>query len=472
MSTYTVVIKLGTQTFTINSTDVYDPADTVYVLEGLRIGWANTSGDPIPAGLDPTTGSLRLLTRDVANLGSNADLGTTAWITIVGSGGKLVASVAGRIADCSANPLRRADGQWIAYDIVVVDYTADLSEIPLTLTRPAEDGTTRLTAIAAAIGAAGGPPLTLPTATPSITNYAALAGTPTPAKDVLNDHLRQFSSDLSPGGSNPSNGGRNVLIPFTIAGVLTSINATAVTSGRYATTWPPGEFELVAHLLKVTFGHAPPGALLGFKLGLTVDVSKVHEDITYRQSKNGDPNTVTVTGPTFTVTYTNRSAGQAPITLSLSATVTDSDDVTGMAAMYLPDVTSNRWRVESFQWEPSDAEIAALPWSLTPDSETSDSSCLRAQVAIPGIDNAINPASDSGFYAGTLDAAAVTIAGRKIRVEMAINNRLPMPVHESSLGVTWDELQAQVGTGVKWRTGTDHVDPALSWYETRLARKA
>lgn len=464
-----MTLTIGSQTFTIANTDVYDPLDTVYTLDGLKVGWATNQGDPVPAFPQPVTASLRLATRDVANLGADAELGTKVWLRITGSGGVLVASLAGRIADTAAAPFRRGNVQWIAYDLIVVDYVADLAEIPITFSAPAQAGGLRITAISDAIVAAGGPAITGLVGAGQYFNAVDVVATP--ALDVLIDHLRQMQG--VPAGVGGETGSHPVLIPRTTAGVLTSIGADVTSAARTATTWPMAQFGVVGSLLTLVFGGAWPAALLGYKKSLRIESNDVEESIVYRQDKNNGPNTVTVSGTWGSVTLTVRSAGEPIILLSLQSTLGDFVQGTGMAAIYVADLDRNRWRVESFVWRPDDADVAALPWPLMPDSETGDASCFVSQIAVTGIANKINPSGDSGFYAGTLDGASVQIVGGQLVVELAINHRLPLPAEWTTavVGVTWDQLETQVGTGVKWNIGAQKADPALSWYETRLARK-
>jgi len=466
VSTYTVHIKIGTQSFTINSTDVYDPLDTVYWLEGLRLGWAVGGGDPAPAKPTATAGALRFITKDVANL-SEAEIGTTAWVRILGPAGVLIASCAGRIADCSASPFRQDGVQWLAYDLVIVDYRADLAELMIALNFIG--GNNLIETVIAAIAAAGGPTVTAPNYSDNFDPIVVPSGS---AIAVLEDGLRQITPGITGIGEV---GGRAVLTPKTTAGALTGMSTAGTAGSTIAVTWPPAEFIVSGGLLTLVFGASPPALMYGYPLGLVVSTSGVDETITYRQSKDKAPNTVTVTGSFGSVTETNKSADEPTIALALSSTLSSAGNARKMARLYLPQVDGNRWRVDQFTWYPTDAELTALPWPLTPDSETDTQACYNAQVVINGIDDKINPSGNSGFYAGTLDGAAVAVLDGQIVVELAVNHRLPLPAPSGGAfpaGITWDELETQVGTGVKWNVGAQKVDPSLSWYETRLARKA
>lgn len=474
MSTYAVAIKLGTINTTILSTDVFDPLDTIYWLDQLRIGWATQVGDVQPVHPGIPTGSLTLLTKDVANVGANVEIGTTAQIRITGSGGVLVAAIAGRVADSKARVVRRGNVQWIAFDLIIADYVVDLAETFVSFTTGAGSNVSQiLEAIRAASVAGGGPTLTGDVLIGGGV-YDAYAVKGVSAFDAIDDVLRQEDSS-SPGISVGFVDivARPIMTSKTTAGVLTSINLDNSTPSRVAVTWPPAEFAVVSNLLTLVFGQTPPAALLGFKMGLRVETSDVLEDISYTQSKSLAANTVIMTNAGWgSVTVTNRSAGEPAITVTIPVTVNSFGNALNFIGTYLPDVDGNRWRVESFTWRPDDADIAALPFCLTPDSETGDATCYRAQVAVTGIANKINPSGNSGFYAGTLDAAAVTVTSGRLDVELVINHRLPVSAPGLELGISWDELEAQVGTGVKISVGAQKVDPNLSYYETRLARKA
>lgn len=473
MSNYTVGIDLGPLSMIIATGDDYDDEAPRYVLDGLTIGWNTNEGAPFPSIPNPATAQLRILVQDADDLAGVArDSGAFIRMLTL-SGGTLFASIAGRVADISAVPVRRNGVQYLLYTIVVVDHViAELAELPITLTRPAELGLPRLAAIEAAILAAGGPALiTTNVNTPSL-GWDALNVTAVPALTLLRDHLSQCNFSFGGSGdpySLPS------IIPATTAGVLTAINCNTDTASVQAETWPPGKFQTTGGLLKVTFGHANPVALGGRGVGLTVDAGKVPEAVSYRQVKGTTPNTITITGAFGSVTYTTRGATDRKRELVIASTVQNPSDALLMAVKYALAADINDWRLEAFTWYPTDAELQALTFSLTPNSETVTrlaTACYRTQVVVNRIPNKINPSGNSGLYAGTPNAISVAITRAKVAVTMRLNHRLPGDIIGGSPVLpTWDEVETNIGTGVKWNIGAAKVDPNLTWYETRLARK-
>jgi hypothetical protein len=213
-------------------------------------------------------------------------------------------------------------------------------------------------------------------------------------------------------------------------------------------------------------------------LGLAIDAGRVPEELTWNRKKFETPNLVAVSGPSFgAVQVTNAAPGAALVRLDLSSTLTTAAAALAMAALYLPDVDTNRWAADSFTWLPTDAELAALPFPLAPDADWTSNVkpiCFYAQVAVNGIPPAINPTSDTEFYAGSLRGAAVVINRGKVSAELVVTRRLPSSIDDPSgpalgqLGVTWADLLADFPT-VTW-TGDDRIDPALTWYDLRLVR--
>lgn len=450
-------MTLGAHTFTIESTDVYDPDATVYVLDSLRFGWTTDEAAPAPANPNPVTATLQLLTPDVANL-AGLECGTPAYITLK-SAGNLIASAAGRLAEPVVTSERRSDVQWALYTLVVVDYAADPAEVTITnLVRGAESGTARLAAIAAAAG------ITIDPGAADFDYPQFEAGTLNgPASQVINDHLWQM----------PQNFARPILMAETVDGVLTGYTAEPVTGPQVAMTWPPAEFAIIANKLTLDFAIPPHSGAVNS--GMTIDAGQVDDEVSFRQSKGRNLNKVTVSNATAgTVTRELRSADDPVVELAIASTNTNIYVLESLATMFVLGAgVRDRWRVEGFAWEPSDTELANLQWPLTPDTETGDVTCLQAQVVIDGVPSHLNPSTALDFYAGTLDGAQVTVAGGRIGVALVLNHRLPRPIEVAPTpgrGITWGELRDQIGTTVKYRTGTNVVDPDLTWYESRLVR--
>lgn len=466
MSTYDVDIVLGGYSFSLSSTDVYNPADTVFVLDGLSMPWSFPSDAPTPAQPDPAACVLGLLTLDVASL-DDLEIGDPVYV-LVTSAGNTVASFTGRVADPQIDLVRRPSPlgtlTWAKYTILCVDYNVDLSEIKLDLTRPSEPGKDRLEAIAAAIQTATGLVVQLPAQTAVVDVMEALAAVQISAMQLLTDHLSQRPGiatadyDLE----------RYFVLPTTTAGVLTGWTIEYC-SAYVAKTWPPGKWQLVANKLTLTFPAGPPAVPGATPLGLAVDAGRIDErGISWRQSKDAAPNMITITGQTVgTVTVANDQAATKPVVLALSTTLTNAGAVAEMGGMYLSDLDTARWWCEQVTWLPTDAELAALDFSLTPDTNAEDFNCYWAQIAIYDVPKKLNPAADNSFYAGSLDGATVTINEGTVSVVSRIRRQLP---RSNTLGPSYTQMRAAFPT-VKFRTGTNVADPTISYFEARLARK-
>lgn len=466
MSVYDVAIKVGAYSFTVHSTDTYDALDTVYVLDGLSIPWAFAKGAPFPSQPDPVQCVLRLATRDVVNL-AGLEIGDPVQVKVT-SAGTPIGSFTGRIVDPQVDLVRRGNSTWALYTIQCGDYNLDLAETALDLTRGVEGTGVRVQAIATAITAATGLPVTISGASHPQGIFEALQVVQSPALQLLVDALGQMN-DFDPNAAAGVNQWRTFVVPTTTAGVLTGWDLTKSITQQFAQTWPPGQLALIAHVLQLVFPGVPPVALGGKALGLVCHPGRTVEgSIVWRETK-GDPNEVVANSQTAgTVTVSNKQAGTRPVTLTIASTLTTAQAETDMAAMYLPDLDTARWLCDSFTWLPTDAELAALPFPLTPDTDTGNINCYWAQVAIDQIPDNVNPASDSGFYAGGLDGANLQIVDGRLFFVLSVRRRLPRPF---GLGVTWADLRANFA-GVKYRTGVNNIDPTLSWFEMRLARKA
>ncbi len=472
MSTYSVDIVLGEHSFTISSADAPPaPGEPLYVLDGLRLAWQYADNDPFPSQPQPAECDLAFYVDSVSEL-ADVDLGTPVVVYLT-SAGTNVATFTGRVAAMSAVPSRRKGVTGLRYSISCVDYMVDLRELQLNITRPVETGEDRLGAIVDAIADAGGPEVTLPAVLFEGTLFDAITAADTNAFDLLDDHLRQIvTPDV-----------RSYMVPVTVAGVLDSITCIFALAPRVSLTWPPGLFVLNGNLLTVEPDDTPPADLAGYQMGMLLDSGRVREQpLTWSKAKNAGPNTVTVTGPAGTVTSTSASPGTAPVKLAISTTLTTATSgiptaQASMSKLYLPDPDANRWSVDQFVWMPTDAELAALPFCLTPDTDSLDftpdhyagPACYTAQVVVTNVPDHVNPASDSGFYAGCPAGIEVRVQNKTVTVAMRIAKRLPR-TQAGFFGAAWSDLAADF-PAVKWATGTQTVDPNLSWYETRLARE-
>lgn len=487
MSLYTVSIKLGAHVFAITSADA--PIETaVTVLDNLTIRWEFAENAPRPVQPEPTSCSLGLLTRDVANL-SDVDIGTPLQVKVT-SAGRTVAAFTGRVAQMTTSPrvLKNpdgSDGHAMIYQLDAVDYVVDLAELLVDVTRPAEPISTRLTALAAAIVAAGGPTIHLPPFSfdSAIHEFDAYAVTQESALDVLLEHLRQL-----PHPGNSTIPGVLLVQPRTVAGALTEFDLGFEILSAVTLVWPPADWAMIGGKLMIDPAGGPlPGGrdplYASLEVGLSIDGCRVELDsVEWIRSKFGAINYVSVTGPN-TSAVASRPA-ESVVKLALQSTLLwpgppIDNTVQEMADMYLPDPDVDRWAIDKVVWRPSDAELAALPFPLTVDTDALTTNiyetaspgpfrgptCYYAPVVIRDILDELNPGSDLGYLAGTLSSAAVKIAAKLLTVELGVERKLPknLDVVTPIVGCSWDDLQADF-PAVTW----SDVDPRVSWYDARL----
>jgi hypothetical protein len=465
MSTYTVEISLGpdgaapTHSWTINSGDVPNPADTTQVLDDLNLTWSIPEDQPFPAQPDPQSARVALLLDDANEL---ADIGVGDVGNVrVTSAGTLLWQFSGRIAQPTATIVRRVDAagntvRKVRMEIPLVDFIVDLADLKISGDWPAETYAARAAHIEAAFIAAGGPSVfpnpgasTIQLDAQTVTNESAL------------DFLVGFMNQIYVGAQD-----RNIVsIDVTDDTGAYTVNpeTTLVAPGQQP--YAPGVLTLAAHLLGVTFDGATPAPA-----GLTVDSGRVEESsITFTALKFDAIRRVIVTGATVGTVIAER-AGIKGRDLAQSTIVADPAMVAASAELYLPEPDTVRWTLDQFTWRPTDADLAGLDYPLNvPSQITSDTQrrILLAQVAIANVDPAIIPGSDSPFYGGSLSQLTLRI----FRGNVLVTGRLARRLRTAPLRtVTWADVQVNFPT-VHWSSGTDTADPTLSWYEARLARK-
>lgn len=486
MSAYDVDITLGAHVFAISSSDV-PTEETVTVLDNLTIRWSFAENAPRPVQPDAMTCSLGLLTRDVDNL-SDVDVGTPLQI-IVSSAGTTVAAFTGRVAQMVTSPrtLKNADGtdgHAMIYQLDGVDYTIDLAELLVDLVRPAEAISVRLPAISDAVLAAGGPGIDWPPFSfdSTVHQFDAVDLAQQPALDLMLDHLRQL-----PHPSLAELPGLLLVVPRTSAGVLNSFDADWPILTTATIVWPPAVWAMIGGLLMIdpAGGPLPPGRAAGYAgmpIGLSIDGCRVELDgVAWIRSKFGAVDYVSVTGPNATAIAARTDAQPVKLALQSSLVYSPPQDNTlqEMADLYLPDPDVDRWAIDTVTWRPSDAELAALPFPLTPDTDALSISpydasasdvvtgptAYYAPVVIRDIPNELNPGSDLGYLAGTLSGVLFRIAGQLITVELGVERQLPKNLDAAPpVGTSWDDLAADFPAAT-WSV----VDPRVSWYDARLA---
>lgn len=476
MSTYTVEIGLApagasaaTHAWTVNSGDVPDPSDPTQVLDGLTMTWGVPEDEPWPAQPDIRRANLRLLLDDFDEL-ADIRLGDACRIKVT-SGGTVVAHMSGRIAQPTATLVRRKVAgvmvRKVLYTIPVVDYLADLASLLISGDWPAESALSRLAHVAAAVMAhprctelglvfvdlATGiaPDTSFTFAAASISNQAASAVIEDTLKQIIWNRFgrRWLHADTSEGAGVETFGQwRAVATPGYVA------------SGEVIT--PPGFLQLVAHELGVGVdGTAPAQA------GLLLDSGRVDEsDMSYTALRFTAVTSVTLVGSFGAVTATN---GQRGRDVTITTDLTDAGEALLVARMYLSPADDVHWTMDSFTWRPTDAELAALDYPIVPATDTAyDTAAIyAAQVAIAPLDPVVNPGSAQAFYAGTLAGGTLSISRGGLTFVGQIARRLSTaPATCATVG----DVVAHFPT-VKLKVGVDVVDPDLTVYDVKLARK-
>jgi hypothetical protein len=233
--------------------------------------------------------------------------------------------------------------------------------------------------------------------------------------------------------------------------------------------WPAGLLALVGGVLKLTFG-TPPAAPGTTPLSLQPDASRIEEDVTYSSSKFAIPNTCTLTGSFGSITQ-HAYGGVAPAVPVVVVIPTDYTDVDGgaqiIARMYLPlEPAAPNWDLEGVTWRPTDADLAALPFPLTLDTYAGTHDCYGAAVAITSMTETANPVTHSDYFGGCLAGATIRIVKGRILVDLDINRQIPDPTL-AGLGIT----PAQIAAASYSAVTVNQIDPTLTVYATRLARK-
>lgn len=480
MSTYTVELSLApngsapTHSWTVNSGDVPDEADTSQVLDGLSISWSFPESDPWPSQPDPPTARVGLLLDDMSEI---ADIGLGDVLNVeVTSAGNRLAQMSGRIGQMPARPVRRLVAgvmvRKMLVDILVVDFLVDLADAyKVTGSWPDEDVHVRWGRIVTAVADQGGP--VIPQLSPLIDEYVMEAAdvSSLPARGLLDDILRQINT-------NPDSGYLRGVLDVDVADDTGAyeVDLNFIGPASILTPTPPGVLALVGHVLSVTFDGGSPSPK-----GIEIPSDFVEEDtIQWIALKYDNVRKVTVTGTSGQDSAEN--LGAFGTELSLSSTFGDlpSDPVAisspvarqRMAAMYLPRPDRISWSLDTFTWRPTDAALADLDYPLTVSSQkidADDERIVQAPVVITGLDPVVNPGSDSPFYGGTLSALTLTIAAGNVLVTGKIARRLYTGQDGSTVAATWADLAANF-PAVVWTGGADNIDPTLSWFEIALAR--
>lgn len=438
-------LVIGDHEFTITSECDLDDEETIYVLDGLRIGWEVSESDPWPAQPQPVQFSVQLYTLQVSDL-DDVFIGTPISCVLTNSASLVLATFHGRVAQMSATTVRRSDDIAMRYTIQGVDYTVDLEELPIITTGfAAETADDRFTNIATTALAAGSAPITGPTDVDTAAFEAVDAGTYT-AGALLADHLRQVAVDVGDGLQ------RNIVVPVVVDEDLDHYEA--VLQDRVVdASLLPGTFEVVEGVLTLVFTDLTADGV--------VDACNVDLDTTWNRLKYRAVNRVTVTSNTFTVEATRPGP---PVRLNLTSTLTDEPAGERMAELYLPDVDeTNGWVADPFHLYAYRDQSQILPaWFPDHRQDPPETSVYVMPIVLVNVPEDIN-LSGSYVYAGQLAAAVFEIRAGKTHVEFSLRRQLPAGVGNDA--ASWEWAFGEFPS-VAW----EDIDPGLSWYEARLGK--
>ena len=466
MSNYEVQIGLGAagagsvHSWLIDDGDVPDPGDTTQVLDGLTIGWTLPEAEPFPTQPDPMQARLTLLLDDVAEL-EDIGVGDIGNIT-VRSAGNVIAQFSGRMAQPTARPVRLVEAgvtvQKVRYEIPLVDFLVDLVGVRITAAWPAETAAARAAHIQDAILAAGGPVVNLNMAAVATAFEAAVITNQT-ARDVLDAFLAQVNDD-------PAATGRRILRAAVVDDTGAYTVVTDTLTGTALVPTAPGVLSLVANKLSLVFDGASSAPA-----GLVIDAGRVDEDsVAFTALKYAAVSKVRVASATALWGTVEAANGLPGVQLDLVSDLTNQADADAMADLYLPAADDTRWTMDNFTWRPTDADLSGLDYPFNVPSQGADATSRRipaAQVVVNDIATHINPGNDNPFYAGTLSSLLLTIKNKTVLVTGRLARRLNT---SNTKCVTIADIGFNFPT-VKIRTGTNFVDPTLSIYEAKLARK-
>ncbi len=441
-ASYTADITIGDHSWIIQAGDEIEPG--IQVLDNLRIGWATDESRPWPAQPGTVTCDIGLWTTDVADL-DDVVIGTPIAVVLTDVLDNVFATFHGRVAREAAQAKRKAAG--MLYALTGTDYTVDLAEQPITIAadwpaEAAEDRFDRIVAALAAVGITLDPPADFGTAA-----FDAFTAGTTTALELVESHLAQIA--IESGYSLQ----RYVVAPVVVADVLDRFSCVLLEAVVDASLLP-GTLVDNGGVLELAF---PDMAADGVVDACAVDLGATWNRLKYRAATQ-----VTVSGP---VTGTATRPGP-PVRLNLQTTLTDQAAADAMAALYLPDVDeSNGWVADTFRLNAHLVPVAITPaWFPDHRDDPANLAVYAMPLALVGIPANINLAGDLDVYAGQLVKVDLRIAKRRIYVDFSLRRQLP--TSDGADALTWDALAADFPT-LTW----DDIDPSLTWYDLRLARR-
>lgn len=453
-----------------------DLADSVWVLDGLSIGWSMSEA-PTATQPEPVTCQLVLLADDVAELaGLNLDMGAdVAVMAYVGHTAELTARVGsfhGRITDLAVEPARMVDADHngkpaVKVTVDAVDYTADLAEKPVRVNAWNAGAETIKDRFSRIIDEAG---QVLDLDSVAVMSEADLhAGDPldpstAPARDQLIEALAQAPDVL---------GRRAILAPHAsdIDGVaeLVGYGADAVGSPFvFAEAELPGDlsWDAGASLVRLTISQDARTAIL--------PASAIRRAVRWFRNKLVDVNRVDVAGtflPGTETTVVTRATGATPVVTEQATTILAyREDARELADLLMPDTPSaTGWSLDAVRFEGwRDLDRLTPPFVPAHDlayGEPDRDGCYGRPIIIDGIIEQQNPAGGT-WYAATLRGATLTLQRGKYAVDLQLRRGIPRP-STAGAGMTWDDLRARGDLAGRLPA---NYDPAITYEQLRLVR--
>lgn len=284
-----------------------------------------------------------------------------------------------------------------------------------------------------------------------------------------------LSTHTSPGG-----------VTTTTGWTQQSITATAPAGAVWALTWLRSISAVgdIQYWDDVVFTNGVPVVDLTIPGSFGSDLSEGVVDgcqidlaaTTWASRKRNSPTSVVLSAPVgvFTAKHNVTPPVKLSVTADIMATGLGDIQAQRVANMYLPPLEdSAAWEVTKFvAYAGPLIDGLGQPGGRIPDWFLDPTNLVDTEftwptrpVVVTNLPDPVNLSPDTGIYAGHLSSAEVAIQRRKFLVTFSLRHSLPIQTGASDI-VTYDYTEAVFPT-----VDYDHVDPDLSYYETRLARR-
>lgn len=470
----------ASETWEVYSDDLVDPDAPTQVLDSLTLGWSVSASEPWPFHPPIVTCSLGLLAVDGRDLRDLTREGNLLILTLETDGppisGVQLVSFVGRITYSEAVLTRRKAGDVSLYSVSASDLCVDLAETSLDFgIFPAQTFGARLDAINTVLTRNGHVGLVnLTGSSPAATLAPASPGV-TDAYSLLTDTLRQRNG----GGEDWK---RYYVRPYW--------SGTAIQPYEIATyevysdpTNLPAEYAVTGGILDITIVSERPD--LPFPPILSPNLFHAGvlrlDEVKWKSDKVSTPTVVTLTGPfglgaqAATLVSDDSSPARNRIKLDLKTDWYDlgaAGEAAKMLQMYEPNLDAvNAWEGSEFVAHVSEGSNLAriTDWFPvhTSTGVVADLDYPNHAVTLYEIPDSSNLGGAQGIYAGQLRSVTLTIANRRVDVRFSLRHTLPRSRTGNAMTASYDVVAAAFPT-----IDYDHVDPDLTYYNARLARKA